>query len=90
VLIQRTVANGAADRAGLKGGNQTAYLGNMQIYLGGDLIVNIDGQDVTNTQDISDVMDRHQVGDTVSVSFYRGRKKMTTRVTLAEARDQAA
>jgi S1-C subfamily serine protease len=90
VLIQRTVPNGAAERAGLKGGNQTAYLGNMQIYLGGDLIVNIDGQDVTNTQDISDVMDRHQVGDTISVTFYRGRKKLTARVTLGEARDQAA
>ena len=90
VLIQRTVEGGAADRAGLRGGNQTAYLGNMQIYLGGDLIVNIDGQDVTNTQDISDVMNRHQVGDTVTVIFYRGRRKMSTRVTLGEAHDQAA
>jgi S1-C subfamily serine protease len=90
VLIQRTVQDGAADRAGLHGGNQTAYLGNMQIYLGGDLIVNIDGQDVTNSQDISDVMDRHQVGDTVTVTFYRGRKKMTTKVTLGEAHEQAA
>jgi S1-C subfamily serine protease len=90
VLIQRTVPNGAAERAGLKGGNQTAYLGNMQIYLGGDLIVNIDGQDVTNTQDISDVMDRHQVGDTIQVTYYRGRRKLTTRVTLGEARDQSA
>ncbi|MBB6145634.1 S1-C subfamily serine protease [Silvibacterium bohemicum] len=90
VLIQRTVQNGAADRAGLKGGNQTAYLGNMQIYLGGDLIVNMDGQDVTNTQDIADVMNRHQVGDAITVTFYRGRRKMTTQVTLGEARDQAA
>ncbi|GGH02814.1 S1C family serine protease [Silvibacterium dinghuense] len=90
VLIQRTVQGGAADRAGLRGGNQTAYLGNTLIYLGGDLIVNIDGQDVTNTQDISDVMNRHQVGDTVTVTFYRGRRKMTTQVTLGEAHEQAA
>jgi S1-C subfamily serine protease len=90
VLIQRTVEGGAAERAGLHGGNQTAYLGNMQIYLGGDLIVNIDGQDVTNTQDISDVMNRHQVGDTVTVIFYRARRKMSTKVTLGEAHEQAA
>jgi S1-C subfamily serine protease len=90
VLIQRTVQGGAAERAGLKGGNQTAYLGNMQIYLGGDLIVSIDGQDVTNTQDISEVMNRHQVGDTVTVVFYRGRRKMSAQVTLGEAREQAA
>jgi S1-C subfamily serine protease len=90
VLIQRTVPNGAADRAGLHGGNQTAYLGQLQIYIGGDLIVNIDGQDVTNSQDISDVMNRHQVGDTVTLTFYRGRKKMTTQVTLGESHDQGA
>jgi S1-C subfamily serine protease len=90
VLIQRTVPNGAADRAGLHGGNQTAYLGNMQIFLGGDLIVNLDGQDITNTQDIADVMNRHQTGDTINVTYLRGRRKMTTRVTLGEARDQAA
>ncbi len=90
VLIQRTVPNGAADRAGLHGGNQTAYLGNMQIFLGGDLITNLDGQDITNLQDISDVMNRHQTGDTISVTYLRGRHKITTRVTLGEARDQAA
>jgi S1-C subfamily serine protease len=90
VLIQRTVPNGAAERAGLRGGTETAYLGNMQIYLGGDLIVGIDDQEVTNTQDISDIMNRHQTGDTVTVTFYRGRHKMMARLTLGEARDQAA
>ena len=90
VLIQQTVSGGAAERAGLRGGDKAAYLGNMQIYLGGDLIVAIDGQDVTSTQDISDVMNRHQAGDTVSVTFFRGRRKMTARVTLGEAHDESA
>jgi len=90
VLIQRTVPNGAAERAGLRGGSEAALYGNMQIYLGGDLIVGIDDQEVTNTQDIAEVMNRHQAGDTVAVTFFRGRRKMTTRVTLGEARDQAA
>ncbi|MBV8437765.1 MAG: trypsin-like peptidase domain-containing protein [Silvibacterium sp.] len=90
VLIQRTLPNGAAEHAGLRGGNEVAYLGNMQIYLGGDLIVGIDDQEVTSTQDISDIMNRHQTGDTVTVTFFRGRRKMSARVTLGEARDQAA
>jgi len=90
VLIQRTLPNGAAERAGLRGGNQVAAYGNMQIYLGGDLIVGIDDQEVQDTQDISDIMNRHQTGDTVTVTFYRQRHKMTTKVTLGEARDQAA
>ena len=88
VLIQQTVRGGAADRAGLHGGNDVRYLGNMQIYLGGDFIVGMDGQEISGPQDINDIMNRHQVGDTISVTFYRGRRKMTTKVTLGEARDR--
>jgi len=90
VLIMRVIPGGAADRAGLRGGSQVAYLGNLQIYLGGDLIVGLDGQQITNSQDIADVMNQHQVGDTITVTFYRGRRKMTTELTLGEAHDQSA
>jgi S1-C subfamily serine protease len=61
-------------------------VGNTAIMLGGDLIVAIDGQQVTDTQDINAIMDKHQAGDTVSVTFYRGRKQMTLRLMLGEAR----
>jgi S1-C subfamily serine protease len=87
VLIQKTIPGGAAQRAGLRGGSQQAYLGNTPIYLGGDLIVGIDSEQVTSAQDVSEIMDRHQTGDTVTVTFYRGRKKMTAPVTLGEAGD---
>jgi S1-C subfamily serine protease len=90
VLIQKVLPGGAAARAGLRGGNQAGYIGNLEIYLGGDLIVGLDGQQITNPQAISDVMNRHQVGDTVTVTFYRGRRKLTTQITLGEAHDQAA
>jgi len=50
VLVQKVVAGGAAERAGLRGGTQQAYLGNTPIYLGGDLIVAIDEDRVTNPQ----------------------------------------
>jgi S1-C subfamily serine protease len=90
VLIEAVVPGGAADRAGLHGGNQVAYLGNMQISVGGDLIVAIDGQEIANSQDISEIMNQHQPGDSVTVTFFRGRKKMTARVTLGEAHEQNA
>jgi S1-C subfamily serine protease len=86
VLIQRVVPGGAAERAGLRGGNQQAYVGNTPIYTGGDFIVAIDDDRVTNPQDISEIMDRHQAGDVITVTFYRGRKKMTAKLTLGEAR----
>ena len=86
VLIQTVVPGGAAERAGLRGGNQQAYVGNTPISTGGDFIVAIDGDRVTNPQDISEIMDRHQAGDVVTVTFYRGTRKMTAKLTLGEAR----
>jgi len=90
VLIQRVIPGGAAARAGLRGGNQTAYLGNMQIYLGGDFIVGLDGQQITDNQDISNIMNQHQVGDTISITFYRNGRRITTKVTLGEAHQRVA
>jgi len=87
VLVQKVVPGGAADRAGIHGGNQQAYLGNMPILLGGDLIVSIDGTDINDTSDITAVMGKHQPGDTVTVTVYRGRKKLQLRLALTEGRE---
>jgi S1-C subfamily serine protease len=87
VLIQKVVPGGAADRAGLHGGNQQAYVGNTPIMLGGDLIVAIDGQPVVDPQDINAIMNKHQAGDTISVTVYRGRRQFTLKLILGEARD---
>ena len=86
VLVQKTIPGGAAERAGIHGGNQQAYVGNTPILLGGDLIVAIDGREVTDPQDINAIMDKHQADDVVSVTFYRGRKQLTLKLALGEAR----
>jgi S1-C subfamily serine protease len=87
VLIQRVLPGGAAERAGLHGGNEQAYVGNTPIMLGGDLIVSIDGQEVEDPQDINAIMDKHQAGDTVSVTVVRGRRQMSLKLILGEARE---
>jgi S1-C subfamily serine protease len=84
VLILRTVPGGSADKAGLRGGKERAYLGNTEIYLGGDLIIGMDDQPVTSTQDLGEIMNRHEVGDSVVVTFLRGQKRLTTKVVLGE------
>ncbi|MGD0547243.1 MAG: trypsin-like peptidase domain-containing protein, partial [Terracidiphilus sp.] len=87
ILIQKVIPGGAAERAGLRGGNQRAYVGYTQILLGGDLIVAIDGQPVSDPQEINAIMEKHQPGDTVSVTFYRGRKQITLKLIAGEAQD---
>ena len=88
LLIVQVVPGGAADRAGLHGGTERAYLGNIPITVGGDLIVAIDGQEIQDQQDLSQVMNNHRAGDTVRVTIYRGKKKMDVNVMLGEAREQ--
>ncbi|MGD0891709.1 MAG: trypsin-like peptidase domain-containing protein [Terracidiphilus sp.] len=89
ILIQRVIPGGAAERAGLRGGNEQAYVGNTPILLGGDLIVAIDGQEVSDPQDVSAIMSKHQAGDTISITFYRGRRQITLKLILGEARDSS-
>ncbi len=87
VLIQRVLPGGAAEKAGLRGGNQRLYDGNMPVMLGGDLIVAIDGQDIQTPQDLSAALNMHRAGDTVSVTIFRGQRRMDVRVTLSDAKD---
>jgi S1-C subfamily serine protease len=89
LLIVEVISGGAAERAGLRGGSQRAYLGNTAIMLGGDLIVAIDGQPVQDRQDLDDVMNKHRAGDTVTLTIFRGQRRMQVRVTLGEARQEA-
>jgi S1-C subfamily serine protease len=89
LLIVEVVPGSAADRAGLRGGTERAYLGNAPIMIGGDLLVAIDGQPVADQQDLSHVMQNHHSGDTVTVTVYRGKKRMDLKLVLGEARGVA-
>jgi S1-C subfamily serine protease len=88
LLIVQVVQGGAADRAGLHGGNERAFLGNVPIMVGGDLIVAIDGEKVQDQQDLAQLMNKHRAGDIVHITVYRGKKKLDVDVTLGEAREQ--
>jgi S1-C subfamily serine protease len=88
LLIVQVVQGGAADRAGLRGGSERAYLGNTPIFIGGDLIIAIDGEKVQDQQDLSQSMNSHRAGDMVKITVYRGKSKMDFTVTLGEARQQ--
>jgi S1-C subfamily serine protease len=89
LLIVQVVPGSAAERAGLHGGSERAYLGNVPIMLGGDLIVAIDGQTIQDQQELSHFMQNHRAGDNVTLTVYRGKKRLDVKVVLGEARDTA-
>lgn len=90
VLIMQVRTGGSADNAGLRGGNQRAYIGNTPVMIGGDLIIAIDGEPVSDTQDLSNLMNKHKAGDSVTVTVFRGKRKMEVRVVLQEDTRQTA
>jgi len=85
VLIEHTVPGGPAAKAGIQGGTQQAYLGNTPIFIGGDLLVGINGNPVRSDQDITEIMDGYQAGQAVTVTVYRKKKRMDIKVVLGNA-----
>jgi S1-C subfamily serine protease len=90
LLIDRVFPGGAAEKAGLHGGTQRVYQGNTPVMLGGDLIVAMDGQEIAEPQDLAAAMNSHRAGDVVTITVFRGRKRMDVKVTLSDATEQAA
>ena len=87
ILIERVIPSGAADKAGLHGGNQRLYQGNTPVMLGGDLIVALDGQPIESAQDLAAALTAHRAGETVSVTVFRGQRRMSFKVVLGDAKD---
>jgi S1-C subfamily serine protease len=88
LLIERVLPGGAAEKAGLHGGTQRVYQGNTPVMLGGDLIVAMDGQEIAEPQDLTAAMNSHRAGDEVTLTVFRGRKRMDVKVKLSDAMDK--
>jgi len=85
LLLVEVVRDGPAERAGLRGGDQIVRLGNFQIALGGDIITAIDGELVTDLQELTVYLETQtQVGDTVEVTYVRDGVEERVPVTLTE------
>jgi S1-C subfamily serine protease len=85
LLIAELVANGPAARAGLRGPDRLARVGNVSLPLGGDVIVAINNQPITTSQDLIVYLETQtQVGETVQVKVLRDGREQVLPVTLAE------
>jgi len=84
LLIEEATRGAPAAEAGLHGGDRVAQAGMRRIAIGGDVIVAVDGQKVSSPLDLSLILNRKRPSDTVTVSIYRGGKKMDVPVKLGE------
>jgi len=84
LLVEQTTKGGPAAAAGIRGGDRVAQAGMRRIMIGGDVIVGIEGQKVSNQFDIDYILNRKRPGDTVTITLYRGGKKVDIPVKLGE------
>jgi S1-C subfamily serine protease len=84
-LIQEVAPDGPADDAGLRGASGAV---GSAVAAGGDLIVEVDGEEVENADDVAAAIEDDKPGDTIEVEYYRGDDLKTARVELGERPDQ--
>jgi S1-C subfamily serine protease len=83
VLIYQVARGGGAATAGLRGVQQTEA-GDVEL---GDIIVGINNDKVSNSDDLFRVLDKHQIGETVQVQIWRDGRRMSVPVRLTESPD---
>jgi putative serine protease PepD len=82
VLIIQVARGSGAASAGLRG-MQATDMGDYEL---GDIIVGIDNDKVTNSDDLFRVLDKHQIGEVVQVQIWRNGRRMAVPVRLMESR----
>ncbi len=84
LLVSQTKRGGNADRAGVKGGGTAVRYGRSTFYVGGDIIVSVDGMKVSSLADLYSALEDNKPGDRVMIEYYRGTKKTTVQVQLSD------
>src|SRR5262249_34346578 len=83
VLVAQVSAGGPADKAGLKGSTQQVTVDGLPAVVGGDVITSIDGQAVTQFDDLLSYLFRHAAaGQQVTLGLLRGNQSSSVTVTL--------
>ncbi|HFU3863676.1 TPA: S1C family serine protease [Streptococcus suis] len=52
-----------------------------------DVIIEIDGETIENKSNLQSELYKHQIGDTITVTYYRNNKKMTVDIKLTHSTD---
>jgi putative serine protease PepD len=88
-MVEKVEAGTAAAKAGIHAGNIEAKINGNEISVGGDIIVGVDGKQVTSSEDLAEDIGNKKPGDTVTLELWRasgsgGYTKKTLTVTLGE------
>jgi S1-C subfamily serine protease len=90
-LVQSVVDGSPAEQAGIESGTEEiTFQGQTQIQTGGDLIVGVDGRELTPEHDLADEISAHGTGEHVQLNLVRERKHISVEVELGKRPARAA
>jgi serine protease Do len=83
VLVEQTISGGPAEKAGLKAGSNLETIDGSQVYVGGDVIIAINGQRIVNSDALSTYLEENtHPNQTVTLTVIRGGTTTDVPVTL--------
>jgi putative serine protease PepD len=82
LMIVRVYDSSGADKAGLRAGADEVVVSGESYLLGGDILVAVDGTEMTSPADLREVISAKKPGDKLAIEAYRGSDKRSFEVTL--------
>ncbi|HSS33822.1 MAG TPA: trypsin-like peptidase domain-containing protein [Solirubrobacterales bacterium] len=83
-LLSEVVPGGPAEKAGLEGGDKNLRFQAGEYRTGGDVILQIDGQDVIQADDLARLISTRKPGDKVTLTVLHDGKREQVEVTLGK------
>jgi serine protease Do len=84
ILVEGVDQGSPAEQAGLQASGKSITINGQQMLVGGDVIVGIDGQRVTQAQDLQAFLDQSQPGQDAIVTVLRGGRQLEALLTLGD------
>jgi S1-C subfamily serine protease len=82
LLVQRVVRGSSEYAAGIRGAREIVDIGNVELGIGGDLIMAIDGQPVQREDALVQAISEKHVGDTITLTIFRNGRTIKVPVKL--------
>jgi S1-C subfamily serine protease len=83
-MIETIEPGSPAEKIGLRGGNFPVVIGNAEFLLGGDIIIEVNGEKIGDMDTVYRIARSMKVGDEMEIKYFRGGMIKTAKVVLPE------